>query len=289
MSKEPNMDMSLEELQAISDGEESTDTPVEADTEVETLETEDQTTDSDDTDTIPETPNYDEMFKNAGLDKQYKGGIPELLSRIPETNRYLREVQEERNRLQKQNEEYSRFLMERNKPDYEVEPDDFQDRLYTDPVNALKEKGFVDKATLEATNNRLGEIESNMMYGRAANIIGQYDDLKDISKSYNNQEVPLRGKNAIWDTMMDLLETDYQFMADTPLAGKLKVLFPLAKDMVTKSSKPKPPVKPLSTDQKNVAKTTSFGGSNGSNSQPDFGKMSADELLLYAKNNDKID
>lgn len=271
-----------EDVQDLSDVED-----VEADTDTETSEEDDQTTDSSDVDTETETPDYVKLFNDAGLNKQFPGGLSEMFERMPETNKYLRELQEE-------NKKYRDYVIEQTKkPDKPVDvPDnedtsDFSDQFYDDPKKALVDQGFIEKESFDDTNRRVENVENTLIYNQISNVIGEYDDLKDIAKDYLLQKEPEAGKNAIWDTFIGLLDK-YPGLDKAPLSTKLDLLFDKAKSMVVGANKPKPPVKPVSNNKKDVAKTHT-PSSDGVGDTPDYEKMPTDELLEYAKTRNLVD
>ena len=284
MDKEPQ-DMTLEELEEF-DAQQDVETPDEAnvttddvDTDVETPEPDVQTTEPDEVDTKPETPDYVELFKQSGLDKQYPGGLSELLSRTPETNRYLHTLQEENNR-------FKEALLNREKPKPEMDDEDFQEKLLTDPESALKSKGFIDQSAIDQTNKRLSEVENNLLYNNIANIVENYEEIRDVAKGLRSQRLPVRGENAVWDRFDDLCR-QYQGLDTVPLETKLSLLYETAKNEVIGTDKTKPPVKPLSTQQKMAAQTAKLKKS--SSSAVDVNNMPTEEVYKYAQEHGQVD
>lgn len=242
----------------------------EADTDVETPESDVETTHTETADTTPETPDYVELFKESGLEKQYPGGLPELLNRVPETNRYVRTLQEE-------NKQFKDALLERARPAVEPEED-----VYVDPdlEDVLKSKGFINQSTIDATNERLSNVENSLLYNKIANVVDGYEEIKDVAKTLRTQKVPLRGENAVWDRLNDLSD-QFSGLENVPFETKLALLYDRAKSDVVKPDKTKPPVKPLSAQQKMAAQTAKLKTSTSGTA--DYAKMSSDEVLKHAQ------
>jgi hypothetical protein len=78
-------------------------------------------------DTEQERSEHEKRFYEMGLDKQFKGGMDEMLRRIPDMNSYITSLEKERN-------EYRRQLEGTPKEEPKApSPDDF----YNDPVTAI--------------------------------------------------------------------------------------------------------------------------------------------------------
>ena len=283
-------EMTIEELEAIdaapdAQGTDDADVKdVEADPETETPDGEDQTTDTPDDDTDTETPDYAKMFTESGLEKQYPGGITEMFSRMPETNKYLRELREDNKELKEDNKKFRDDVLERLKPkEVEQTSEDFHDKFYENPVETMKDKGFSTADDLKATDERLKIIEDDMFFNGIANDIGKYPEFKDISDSYRLKTTPKPGQNVLWDSFIGMIDK-YSGLDKLPLPTKLELFF----DNNKSTDKPteKPPVKPLSTHKKKAAKTTTPSGGDGS---PNLDNMTAEALLKYAQDNSLYD
>jgi hypothetical protein len=204
---------------------------------------------------------------------------------MPETNKYLRGLQDDNKELKEDNKKFRDDILLRVKPKVEETTEDFHDQFYENPVGTMKDKGFVGKEDLKATDERLKAIEDNLLFDGIANDIGKYPELKDISDSYRLKTSPKAGQNAVWDSFTGMIAKYH--LENLPLSTKLELFFDNKKVTDKPIDKTKPPVKPLSIHKKNAARTTT--PSKGGDGAQNFENMSADELLKYAQEHGQYD
>lgn len=257
---------------------------------VETQETDTETETPEDTpsDTDTETVDWVKEFESKELNRQYPGGIKELFERIPETNKYVNSLQEENKKLR---DVLINKLEQKETPPPQTEDtldeEALKDMFYENPLEALKKTGVVTKEDLQAIQSRLDAQDQKDRYMGAANTIAKYEDLRDIADDFRSMKLPEPGKNAVWDTMFRMIETQPGAI-QLPLETKLNLFYDRAKAIVTKAGgNTKPKVPPVSQSEKDAARTTTL------NRKPSGAKplelMKTDELLAHAREHGLID
>ncbi len=98
----------------------------------------------------PELSPVDQMFKDKGLDKQFKD-VDDMMNRVPEMNRYI-------NNLGVKNKELSKLQEQAPPPTVEPEKAPSADDFYNDPVSVIQK--IVDKGRHE-DSQRFDEMEMN--------------------------------------------------------------------------------------------------------------------------------
>lgn len=97
----------------------------------------------------PENP-YDVQFRELGLDKQFQGGVPDALSRLPHMNKY-------QTHLAQENAELKRKLEETNRPEPRGNNEYDPEQFYQNPYPHLDGR----YATVEQVRSLQGQLQAD--------------------------------------------------------------------------------------------------------------------------------
>lgn len=186
------------------------------------------------TETKPEEPAdpYAARFKELGLDRQFKGGIDEMLRRVPDMNRELTRLQMERAEDRRQLADLNAKIASMSKGDQlktpaKVDPD----RLMTDPDAALSEAGILRRDDLTKQEERIQAVEHRLIQqeiredeARSLKFIESCPELQDVAEELKSgAEIPV-SDNPIWGRMKQLYASR-PYLKNQPQSEVLPLLF----------------------------------------------------------------
>jgi hypothetical protein len=292
MDNEFNADaMSDEEIKAVlgeddtpsSDEEEQTDTETETADDADADKGDDDSADTE-TGTVDDPPALNplqQQFQDLGLGGQFTD-VSDVLKNVGAFNRHIDNIEKQNADHQRQNAELQARLKILEAAKVEASSEELRERFEENPLDAMRQAGFVKGDDVQAINDKLSIIEERQQVESMATAASMYPELKDLAVAIRLNRNPIPGVSPVWDEMRQIGK-QFPNLSRLPFDEVLGILYEPAKARV--AAKKRAAVPRVSTKTKAGANTNAGNAAERKASdEPDYNKMTDDQIWDdYAK------
>lgn len=231
-----------------------------------------------DTETETDEGSEQSVLTKYGLDRY--GTVDAALAGIQEKDRFIDELKEGGRQMREVLKSYTK-----QPAPTEERPEPLDFNADVDPDAALQKAGYVRQDQVQPSfarvDERLAQTEGYLQRMAFADAVGQFDELKDVVPQLRTGQLPIPGRNKLWDEMGRVYQSAPGLQAVDP-----SQIVPILYDAAQKRMGAPPAVAPVSAEKKRGATTTSAGRREAglpylSDGTPDFNDEKWTDTKIY--------